>query len=54
MPDPDPPPLGPRPVAREPAEPDTGAPRDVSGLIGPTLVGMVAGVAIVLLLLWLR
>ena len=28
-------------------------PRDISGLIGPTLVGMVAGVAIVLLLLWL-
>ena len=32
---------------------DAPPPRDVSGLIGPTLVGMVGGVAVVLLILWL-
>ena len=29
------------------------APRGPAGLIGPTLVGMVVGVAVILLLLWL-
>lgn len=38
----------------EAAEPDgPPAPRDISGLIGPTLVGMVVGVGVVLLILWL-
>ena len=62
MPDPDPLPENPTPLDPSPpdGEPDDEAPddqaappRDISGLIGPTLVGMVAGVAIILLILWL-
>ena len=34
--------------------PDEPVPRGPAGLIGPTLVGMVVGVAAILLLLWMR
>ena len=56
MPDSRPPPDSPT-GAPEPADPapadERPAPRDISGLIGPTLVGLVAGVTIILLVLWL-